>query len=813
MANIPKSIPQEDQELISDLLDAKPPKFTDLTKTQYESFDQGALDDENHLLVAETGNGKTFVAEAITKKALENNKNVAYLVPSVALVNDKFETIQSWAPNRKEIRKRSGYTEANVIVATFESYFEAVIRGYAGRFDCVILDDFHEIYSSHRGATIEKGISSALNSSDRKVFALSATLGNPDTLARWMDAKLTISTENRAVPIIETPIEKTDQTYAEQISDIIADNPEKGPFLAFCDTTRNAEARAKGIARTTSFDVPSDINFKQLVQNNISTDLTDKHKKLITLLRNGIAYHHGQMETELKNEIERLAEQGIVKCVTCTTSLSYGFDSPVLSVIVADLKRWDGTRKFIGVFEYVQMIGRAGRDSKRYDEAYAFPLYDDNEQAQERFQFETKVEEKEIEDVESHLKGSTNLRWLLLELINYGWETEAELFEFIQSTLFYSETVQQAPDHIKNNPNITPSDHIHDSVTTELEWLCEQELIEETYSPQGENKTYRATELGNGFVEFEHSNWFPNTIQGLLDLTWWLEQEHEERSLTPERLINKLAGKYYHCEASAKIDHPNISPQMEEHGLYDKPGTTAALICWFWTSGVSVPKMEDLLDLNDLSKLPSTANNLSTALSSLTHLYSPFDMPREPEWIEKLADQVETGISGPDLVLVSNVNHFGRILYNNLTEQINKTGAGSEWDPGEGNYLLPRLKALLNNAGEDITLDVLTDTPKIGPKIGENVLNAISSWDESTEHTQEVPYENSVVRQENIEPSSASETAETTTTPSDPDGQTQNVDLSKSKSESESSTDSENKSSTESEPDGDTKPTSLKDFY
>lgn len=794
---IPQKIPSSDQKLIEELLESKPEEFTDLTQTQFEAFNQSALDDENHLLVAETGNGKTLVAEAVTKKALERNNKVAYLVPSVALVNDKFETIKSWAPPNKQIEKRNGYTRADVIVATFESYFEAIIRGYAGQFDCIILDDFHEIYSDHRGATIEKGISSALNpSSNQKVFGLSATLGNADEIAEWMDAKLTISTEDRAVPIEERPVEKTDKSYAKQIANIIQENPDKGPFLTFCDTTSHAEARARGIAAITSFDTPDDIDFHQLINNSVSTELTDTHQELIKLLRNGIGYHHGQMESELKDQIEQLAEDGIIKCITCTTSLSYGFDSPVQSVIVADLKRWDnGTMQFIGQFEYVQMIGRAGRDSARYDKAYAFPMYSD-EQAAEIFQFETPVEEKQIEDVESHLKGSNNLRWLILELVNYGWEEEQEVLDFIQSTFYYSEAVDQA-----QNPAKDPATEIHDTIKTELEWLCEQDLISKVHTSTSDKQTYRSTESGAAFVEFEHSNWFDNTIQELIDLSWWLNHEHEEDTLTPERLIDKLAGKYYHCEAPASIDHDTIEQQMEQHDLYDRPGATAALICWFWTSGVSVRDMESQLNIDDLSTLPSTANNLSTALDSLSYLYDPFEMPREPDWLEPLKNQIETGISGPDMLLVSNVDYFGRILYNNLTEQINLSGAGSDWDPGEGTYLIERLKALIEFAPEDQAKNVIKSADKVGKKISDNIHDVVKTWSPEDDTQTEVPYANSVVQKE--DESTPNPTIEIGSDQPDTEQQTQNNSASVG-----STTQSQAETA-----DSSTTPTSLDDFY
>jgi replicative superfamily II helicase len=280
MPPVPTNISSSDQELIKELLDQKPAEFTDLTVTQSEAFEDGVLEEGNHLLIAETGNGKTFVAEAVTKKALRQGNNVAYLVPSVALVGEKHATVSAWTPESATVNKGYGYQDAEVVVATFESFFEAVIRGYADRFDTVVLDDFHEIYSGHRGPNIEKGISAALDR-DMEILGISATVGNPHTIARWLEADLTISSEERAVPISEEPVEKTQEDYADQISRIIRNNREKGPFLVFNDTTSNAAARAKGLADEHSFDTGDSVNFHEQVDEAVKTELTDTHEESV----------------------------------------------------------------------------------------------------------------------------------------------------------------------------------------------------------------------------------------------------------------------------------------------------------------------------------------------------------------------------------------------------------------------------------------------------------------------------------------------------------------------------------------------------
>lgn len=775
MPPAPENIPQPDQELIQELLNQKPPEFTDLTVTQYEAFEDGILNDGNHLLIAETSNGKTFVAEALTKKALQDGDNVAYLVPSVALVGEKHATISAWTSESATVNKGRGYTEADVVVATFESFFEAVIRGHADRFDTVILDDFHEIYSSHRGPNIEKGISAALNG-DMEVLGISATVGNPHTIARWLNADLTISSEDRAVPIEEIPVERTEEKYASQIASLIQNNREKGPFLVFNDTTSHAESRARGVASELSFETDADIDFRAEVKDRISTELTDAHETLIRLLRNGVAYHHSRLERGLKDLIEEYTEQGTIKCVFCTTTLSYGFDSPVQSVIVADLKRFDGFRQFIGVYEYVQWIGRAGRDPDTYDQAYAFLLYDD-EEAFETFQFDTRVEEKDIEDVKSYLSGQIALRWLVLELVNYGWETDTEVVEFIQSTLFWSESVDQVPEYVRDDMAEQPAAEVQTEIQKTLTWLTDHGLLNRPIGqPQSEDSRYTATDLGEALVEYEHSNWFDDTVESVLELTEWLNEQGSD--LTPELLVQRLADDYYHCDQVVVIDGGDgpTSETMAVHNLSDSEGSTAALICWFWCAGIPITEIEDLMEIDDLASLANTASNISTAIESTQLLYEPFEMPDDPDWLGLFADQVDAGVPGPDMYLISNVEYFGRVLYNNLRDQVNRSGGSDvSWDPGAEYYLIERLSKLLADSNDQQFVDTITSAPGIGDTIGQNLLESVKVWDPEDDDRIEVPFAESARERPDSESLTQYYDASKDTTEEDADSDEQGV--------------------------------------
>jgi methionine-R-sulfoxide reductase len=132
MPSIPGNLSPEDARYVEEILEHKP--FDELNETQRTFLESGGLDSDNTLLVAETGNGKTFCAETRVKKALENGQTVAYLVPSKQLTTGKYGSLTEWIDTDQfDVRNASwrgpsGYTEADVIIATFESYFEAVLR-------------------------------------------------------------------------------------------------------------------------------------------------------------------------------------------------------------------------------------------------------------------------------------------------------------------------------------------------------------------------------------------------------------------------------------------------------------------------------------------------------------------------------------------------------------------------------------------------------------------------------------------------------------------------------------------------------------
>jgi len=290
------------------------------------------------------------------------------------------------------------YESADVVVATFDSFYRAILRnrGSVRSLDVAVLDDFHEIYGGFRGPEIEKAIAAAMYEGI-ELFAMSATLGNAEELADWMDADLTVSPEGRQVPINEYTVPVGHQDKGDAIVDLLRRESDKGPFLIFNYAKPWTQSRAEAVAETRLFTDLSDRDFHRELRSKIEGEMTDTLSELAQMMSRGVAFHHADLPKEIKHWIEDLYAAGELGCLFATTTIAYGFDAPVQTVVVADITRGP---HYVGVYEYVQWIGRAARPGYGYDEGHAYTLTNEPEETEERF-FEPY---RELEDVRNHIE-------------------------------------------------------------------------------------------------------------------------------------------------------------------------------------------------------------------------------------------------------------------------------------------------------------------------------------------------------------------------------------------------------------------------
>lgn len=79
-------------------------------------------------------------------------------------------------------------------------------------------------------------------------------------------------------------------------------------------------------------------------------------------LERGVAGHHAGMLPIMKETVEKLFTQGLVKLVYATETLALGINMPARTVVVESLQKWNGVAHVpLSAGEYTQLSGRAGR--------------------------------------------------------------------------------------------------------------------------------------------------------------------------------------------------------------------------------------------------------------------------------------------------------------------------------------------------------------------------------------------------------------------------------------------------------------------
>ena len=151
-----------------------------------------AIENEDVLVTAPTGSGKTWIAREEIRRLLADGKRAWYTTPLKALTNSKYvefgeefgeENVGILTGDRKE------NWDAPLIVGTTEIYrnqlFDALRNGEQVSTDFVIIDEAHYLADEYRGHVWEEAI--ILSPPRIRLLLLSATVGNAEEFASWIE--------------------------------------------------------------------------------------------------------------------------------------------------------------------------------------------------------------------------------------------------------------------------------------------------------------------------------------------------------------------------------------------------------------------------------------------------------------------------------------------------------------------------------------------------------------------------------------------------------------------------------------------------
>ncbi|RYO93167.1 hypothetical protein DL766_005702 [Monosporascus sp. MC13-8B] len=139
------------------------------------------------------------------------------------------------------------------------------------------------------------------------------------------------------------------------------------PVIVFNFSKRECEMMALSTSKF-AFNDDSEKTMVRKVFSSAIESLSEEDRELpqiqniLPLLEKGIGVHHSGLLPILKETIEILFQEGLIKVLFATETFSIGLNMPAKTVVFTRVTKWDGTTtRPITPSEYIQMAGRAGR--------------------------------------------------------------------------------------------------------------------------------------------------------------------------------------------------------------------------------------------------------------------------------------------------------------------------------------------------------------------------------------------------------------------------------------------------------------------
>lgn len=405
----------------SSLSSTSPPKPAHTFPFELDEFQKHAVNClEKHqsvLVSAHTSAGKTVVAQYAIAMALRDKQRVIYTSPIKALSNQKYRELEH---DFKDVGLMTGDVtrnpDASCIVMTTEILRNMLFKGseITREMAWVIFDEVHYMRDKERGVVWEETI--ILLSNKINYVFLSATIPNAREFAMWI-AKIksqpcnVVYTEYRPVPlqhyihptggtgiylVVNAKGEFKENNFQKALDVIknenkldkkkdmkqdskldtkkhlkrivtLIKNENLCPAIVFSFSKKDCEDNAISLSKM-DFTTKEEKELIDLIYTNAIQTLSEEDMNLpaiqsmLTILKRGFGIHHGGMLPIVKECVELLFQEGLIKVLFSTETFSMGINMPAKTVVFTSVEKWDGEQhRWLAGSEYIQMSGRAGR--------------------------------------------------------------------------------------------------------------------------------------------------------------------------------------------------------------------------------------------------------------------------------------------------------------------------------------------------------------------------------------------------------------------------------------------------------------------
>nr|CAD7572321.1 unnamed protein product [Timema californicum] len=371
-----------------------------LNRIQSVVFDTAYHTNENLLICAPTGAGKTnvalltivhqirqFIDQGVIKK---DQFKIVYVAPMKALAA---EMTQNFSKKLGCLGITVRELTGDVQLTKTEILQTQMLVTTPEKWDLLIIDEVHLLHGD-RGPVVEALVARTLRlvstpysiikwnplRSMIRIVGLSATLPNYLDVARFLRVNPYIGlfffdSRFRPVPLSSTFVGVKAVKPLQQMGDMdqvcyekVVEQVQKGHQVMVFVHARNATMRTATILK----EIALQKNQLNLFEPDESSAMgqarksmaKSRNKQLGDLFPYGFSVHHAGMLRCDRSLVEKYFSEGLIKVLVCTSTLAWGVNLPAHAVIIRGTEIYDakhGSFVDLGILDVLQIFGRAGR--------------------------------------------------------------------------------------------------------------------------------------------------------------------------------------------------------------------------------------------------------------------------------------------------------------------------------------------------------------------------------------------------------------------------------------------------------------------
>lgn len=380
---------------------------TRLNQIQSIVFNTAYNTNENMLVCAPTGAGKTNIALLTILREVKNNITedgtlrlndfkIIYIAPMKALVAEMVENfakkLKAFGIRVRELTGDMQMTKAEIattqMIITTPEKWDVITRKTSGvqllqMVKLTIIDEVH-LLESDRGPVLEALVSRIIRNVEStqqmsRLVGLSATLPNYVDVAEFLGVSLQkglfmFDSRFRPVPLelsfVGVKAVKSsdqaadmDEVCYEKVRTLVTQGHQVMIFVHSRNATYRVatklfeEASSRGETNKFAFEDSMVTEVAKCIRNT-------RNKQLVELLQQGFAIHHAGLLRQDRNMVENLFREGGIRVLCCTATLAWGVNLPAHAVIIRGTEVYDpghGTFIDLSMLDVMQIFGRAGR--------------------------------------------------------------------------------------------------------------------------------------------------------------------------------------------------------------------------------------------------------------------------------------------------------------------------------------------------------------------------------------------------------------------------------------------------------------------